>query len=193
MSIRTSALTVATLFTIVSGGMSRIAPARADAIVSLEGVQFADGGTASGTFSLNVLNYLSGENIATTDGTSGSPPFNGITYTPVIAGQHTPASPMFTFNSAGYAWILVLDFATVLTGATTGIDELIPGGGSGGNYTGSYEECVNNSTACGGFAYQSVRFVTAGGAQIPEPPTLAILSFAAIATFATRRLSRQPA
>ena len=100
---------------------------------------------------------------------------------------------MFTFSSAAFAWNLVLDFATVLTGTSSGPDELIVGAGSLGSYTGSYEECVSSTVACGGFAFQSVRFVTAGEAILPEPASLAILGFAAAALFGALRFSRRAA
>jgi hypothetical protein len=50
--------------------MAGFAPARADTIVTLEGVTFADGGTASGYFDLNVYGYFEFADVATTPGAS---------------------------------------------------------------------------------------------------------------------------
>jgi hypothetical protein len=179
------------LLTILAGGLAGIAPASADAVISLNNVQFADGGTASGDFSLNVLNYLSGESIVTTVGTTGSPLFPGVSYDPAFQTLHNPTDLTVAFQSDAYTWNLVLDFVTVMTGATAGIDELVPGAGTPGNYTGSYEECT--LSFCGGLSYQAARFITSGSAQVPEPASLTILGFAAMASFAARRLPRRQA
>jgi len=176
------------------------APAKADVIVGLNGVEFADGGAVLGFFGLNVSDYLSGASIVTTTGNTattlvggGSLIFAGVNYSPPLqtGTDGTPPVTNFDFDSAGYVFDLHLEFASPLGGGTPGIDNLVPGGGTPGAYTGSYEECESNATACGGLTYQTARFITAGSAQIPEPAALTILGFAAAVCFAGRRVARR--
>jgi hypothetical protein len=183
-------------------GLSLNAPAKADVIIALDGVQFADGAAVLGFFGLNVSDYLSGAAITTTTGTTttslvggGSRIFAGVSYSPPqqLGTDGTPPVTDFDFASAGYVFDLHLEFASPLSGGTVGIDNLVPGGGTPGAYTGSYEECLSNATACGGLTYQTARFITAGGAQVPEPASLAILGFAAAASFVGRRATRRSA
>jgi hypothetical protein len=85
-----------------------LAPAKADTIVTLEGVTFADGGTASGYFDLNSYGYLKSAAITTTPGTSiDGHVLPGYTYT--AAGGSVPNGPapfdsVFYFNSTADAF-----------------------------------------------------------------------------------------
>jgi len=198
--MRHPGLTAAGLALAMLCGLSPAAPARADVVISLDGVEFADGAAVLGFFGLNVSNYLSGAAIVTTTGTTatslaggGSLIFAGVNYSPPLqtGTDGTPPVTDFDFDSAGYVFDLHLEFVAPLSGGTVGIDSLVPGGGTPGAYTGSYEECESNATACGGLTYQTARFITAGGAQVPEPATLTILGFAAAASFAGRRVARR--
>jgi hypothetical protein len=61
-----------------------ITQARADLVVTLVGVTFADGGTASGSFTLNVYGYIEASDIVTTPGTSiTSEPLSGCVNRPL--------------------------------------------------------------------------------------------------------------
>lgn len=155
-------------------GLACIGEARAD-VVSLSGVTFADGGTAAGSFSLNLSNYVSGVSIVTSGGALA-----GETYGGNPQGLQVPAPPLsasFDFYTAQFGWDLHLALNSPITNGSIGLDALIAGGGTFANPTGSYEDC-SNAAACGAPA-GTIRFVTAGGVQVPEPGGLAILGLAA--------------
>lgn len=156
------------------------------ATFSLGDVTFSDGGTAAGAFDLNVLGYISSaQGIVTTPGTILT---SGVSYDPAQQTQQsgTPPSTDFDISSAGYVFDLHLAFAEPLTPSFSGPDALVPGGGTPGNYTGSYEECVSSPTLCG-VAFQTARFITGGNAQIPEPAPFAILGLGTLASIGMRR------
>jgi hypothetical protein len=142
-----------------SGGFS---PANADTIVTLDGVTFADGGTASGYFILNIYGYMEFADITTTPGTSiGNQPLAGYTY--LTAGAGVPSGPA-PFDSVFY-----------FNSTDGGFDPLVVGEGSGGSLTVSNEYCTQNPAACGGVNYDDGRLVSAGTLYAPEPASLSLL------------------
>jgi hypothetical protein len=157
-----------------SGGFS---PAKADTIVTLEGVTFGDGGTASGYFILNTYGYMESADITTTLGTSiADQSLAGYTYSTAGAGVPSGPAPfdtVFYFNSTedAFSLILITDFPVT----DGGFDPLVVGEGSGGSLTISNEYCTQNSVACGGVNYDDGRLVSTGTLYAPEPATLSLL------------------
>jgi hypothetical protein len=168
-----SAFAAALLLTSLS-----VAPAAATTFV-LDNVTFNDGGTAAGSFDLNIYGYIADEPIGTTAGTV----LAGYAYS---SGQLIPGSPpssAFAFYS-GSGFELVLDLTAPLGGTSSGSDPLVAGGVvSGSALAGSYEQCTDST--CGGTG--NYRLVTGGFTYAPEPATLSLLGFAAVALGAARR------
>src|ERR1700759_3422555 len=97
---------------LASFSITALGPARADTLVTLRGVTFADGGTASGYFELNVLGYMEAADIITTAGTSaGGQPLAGYTY--LTAGAQT-ANNITPFDTGFYFNSTVNDFSLVV-------------------------------------------------------------------------------
>jgi hypothetical protein len=171
----------------------RFSPASADTIVTLEDVTFADGGTASGSFTLNVYGYVESADITTTPGTSmASAPLAG--YTCTADGASVPSGPA-PFDSVFYFNSTVDDFSLTLSAqnvVTDGFDPLIPGSGSGDTLAGSFEYCTENPTVCGGVSYLDGRLITSGTLYPPEPATLSLLGLGAIVLPWVRRRRRAP-
>jgi hypothetical protein len=149
---------------------------------TLEGVTFDDGGTASGTFSIDSsTGDLVSYDITTTDGTTlVGTVFDPSTAPFVAYGDYGPNS-FLLLTVAGTRYI-TLEFLNPLTSG--GTDPIIPGYDPVSN-TGSYE-CNNCAPA---------RFVTAGEATslpVPEPSTWAMMvaGFAALG-FAAYRSSQR--
>jgi hypothetical protein len=166
--------------------MAGFSPARADTVVTLEGVTFADGGTASGYFRLNVDGYLESVGITTTLGTSmGGKPIAGFTYLTGLLNNAAPFDSGFYFNSTVDAFSLALTAENPVTNG--GFDPLILGSGSGATLAGSFENCQENATACGGPTYLDGRLVTAGTLYAPEPTTLSLLGIGGLLLSVIRR------
>jgi hypothetical protein len=156
-----------------------LAPCRAnaDTIVTLDGVTFADGSTASGYFVLNVDGYMETADITTSPGISmADVPLTGYSYT--AAGSTVPSGPgpfdtMFWFNSTidNISLVLTADFPVTNGGS----DPLILGSGSGASLAGSFEYCTQNAVNCAGPAFQDGRLVTAGTLYAPEPAAISLL------------------
>lgn len=166
-----------------------LSSANADSTVTLEGVTFADGGTASGDFVLNSYGYIKSVDITTTAGTSiGDQPLAGYTY--LTAGASVPNGPapfdsVFYFNSTADAFglILVADFPVT----DGGVDPLIVGEDNSGSLVVSNEYCAENAEACGGEGYDDGRLVSAGTLYAPEPATLSLLGLGAVVVPLLRR------
>lgn len=154
--------------------LAGVAPAYAASIIfSLDNVTFSAGGVASGDFSLNVLSYLSAPlDITTTTSISWPGP---LSY-PGGSVAGTPPTTIFDFVSVDDGFDLHLEFTQALSPASSGTIDLVPGGGTFGSYTGSYEMCVNNITVCDGVAYQVARLVDSGDVLVPEPVSSAVLA-----------------
>jgi len=152
-------------------------------ILSLDNVIFADGGTATGVFGLNVSGYTASPiDIVTTGVTFPAPNsyFSG-------GADGTPPSTDFDFTTAGYVYDLHLEFAEPVSPGASGELTLVAGGGTlGSGFTGSYEECVSSDVACG-VSYGTVNFITSGDVLVPEPASLAILGAGVIGLAAVRR------
>jgi hypothetical protein len=177
--------------TLLLAGLSiwGLSPANADTTVTLEGVTFADGATASGSFMLNADGYLEAADITTTPGTSiGGLPLAGYTYTLAnsdVPNGSAPFDSVFYFNSTADAFGLILIAAFPVTEG--GVDPLIVGDGSGGSLVVSNEYCTENPIACGGVAYDDGRLVSAGTLYAPEPATLSLLGLGALVVPLLRR------
>ena len=167
--------------------MAGFSPARADIMVTLEkGVTFADGGTASGYFDLNVYGYMEAVDITTTPGTTmlGSP-IAGFTYLGGLLNNSVPFDSGFYFNSTVGAFSLALTAENVVPDG--GFDPLILGSGSQATLAGSYENCQQNAITCGGPTYLDGRLVTAGTLYAPEPTTLSLLGMGGLLLLVMRR------
>jgi hypothetical protein len=166
--------------------------ARADPIMELRNVRFDDGGTATGSFDLNVYGYLSALNVASAAGaTLGGAAY--ITGGPVGA----PPSAVFSFGNPGSVFELVLALATPLGYGSGGVDAIIPGSLTGNGLTGSYERCVSNQIFCG-VPFGTARLATAGEIDVPEPATTGLFGMAALLVLRSAnrrygRLGRDPA
>jgi hypothetical protein len=168
-----------------------VSQARADLIVTLVGVTFADGGTASGTFTLNVDGYMESADIVTTPGTSiDDVALPGYTYLSAGAQTDNGASvfdTIFFFNSTADAFSLALDAEQALVPGFSGADPLVLGTDNLSTLIGSTETCQENASACGGPSYLDGRVVTAGELYVPEPATLGLLAAGAMAMPMLRR------
>jgi hypothetical protein len=166
-----------------------LSPANADTTVTLEGVTFAGGGTASGFLMLNSYGYLEAVDITTTSGTSiDGQPLAGYTYTlggSSVANGPAPFDSVFYFNSTADAFglILIADFPVTEGGA----DPLIVGERTGGSLAVSNEYCTENLNACGGPVFDDGRLVTAGTLYAAEPATLSLLGLGAVVMPLVRR------
>src|ERR1700761_2012176 len=154
------------------------AQARADLVVTLTGVTFADGGTAAGSFTLNTYGYIEAADIVTTPGTSiGNVSLPGFTYSG--AGAAVSNGPVFDtdffFNSTATAFSLALEAQQPLTAGFSGADALVLGTDNFSQPTGSTETCQQNPSVCDGASYLDGRVVTAGGLFFPEPSALSLL------------------
>ncbi|MGD0104120.1 MAG: PEP-CTERM sorting domain-containing protein [Rhodopila sp.] len=168
--------------------MAGLSPVRADTIVTLEGVTFGDGGTASGYFELTVYGYVEFADITTTPGTSlNGAPMAGYTYltSGALVNNAVPFDSGFYFNTADDALSLVLTAENPVTSG--GFDPLILGSGVSSSLAGSYEACEENPSACGGVSDQDGRLVTSGTLYAPEPATLSLLGMGGLLLSVIRR------
>jgi hypothetical protein len=156
--------------------------AQADAVVSLQDVTFDDGGTATGTFQLNVYGYLDGVAIASTPGSA----LGASVYTSGSVATTPPAS-VIGFNTDGSVFDLVMQFTTPLGASSSGSDILVVGSDAGNLLSGSYEACVSSAPACGVPA-DTFRLITAGSVFVAEPTTLSLLGFGAVLLPLVRRM-----
>ena len=168
--------------------LAGLAPAKADTLLRLVDVTFADGGTASGEIDINVYGYISWANITTTDGVSST-------------GQIVPG---YTFDSgytlfgpdfdAGFSIATTQDHYTLnllaevpVTAETGWADPLVAGYGTG---LGSGEYCQWG--ACAGVSsYLGGRAIVSGELGIPEPASAAILATGALLAATARRRTRR--
>ena len=186
-AVKTS-LFVAALSLFAGLSMAGSAPARADSIVTLDGVTFADGGTASGYFELTVYGYVAFADITTTTGTSlNGAPMAGYTYgsSGGSVNNAVPFDSGFYFNATADAVSLALTAEDPVTSG--GFDPLILGSGATSSLAGSYENCQENPSACGGLGYLDGRLVTAGTLYAPEPATLSLLGTGGLLLSVMRR------
>jgi len=163
--------------------------ALADTTVTLQGVTFADGGTASGYFLLDVYGYFHGGEITTTPGTSlANQSLAGYTYiSGGVATSPVPFDTLFYFNSTLDDFSLALNVVNPLGPGYSGFDPLVPGSGSGNTLAGSIETCQQNAVNCGGPGYLDGRLVTAGELYAPEPASLGLFAIGAGLLSAIRR------
>jgi hypothetical protein len=151
-------------------------------ILSLNNVEFADGGTASGEFSLNSYGNFDTADIFTTVGTS----FPGWNY--VVPGTIAPdlinsPTPYVDIYYEGYNTFLKLILADPLSASMSGVDPIV-----GGYETCSYGPCPD------GLSPDSFRLITLTDDPelvVPEPPSLpwlllGLVGLAAVRTIRTR-------
>jgi hypothetical protein len=163
-----------------------LSQAHADSIVTLQGVTFADGGTASGYFEVDAYGYLEAVAITTTPGTSmADAPIAGYTYASGSVNSFVPFDTGFYFNSTVDAFSLALDADYAVT--IGGFDPLVTGSGSGSLLAGSHENCQENPTDCSGVSYLDGRLITAGILYTPEPGSLSLLGAAGVLLSFIRR------
>jgi hypothetical protein len=169
--VRTIGFLTAAILSIAANGSA----AKADVVWNLENVQFSDGTSASGSFSINQYGYLDGFDITTITGSA----LSGYTYTPIINAQISDGGTVITFNRDlphAYDGFLQLVFADPIT--VPGTDPLVacnPSTPGSCNPTVSYE--------CDGYeqldhsCFADVRYVVSGFAQdpVPEPGSVALL------------------
>ena len=171
--------------------------AKADVVYVLSGVTFDDGGTATGSFTINTSGYLESYNITTTLGST----ISGYSYTSPApnAGQIVPNSPpasgILVFpNVDPYEAQLELKFQNPF--GSPGVDPILTGPSPTGpsfECTGSFSCYLTGQTSAGGGPlYGPTRFVTEGFATaVPEASTWAmmILGFLAVGFAAYGRKS----
>jgi hypothetical protein len=141
-------------------------------ILTLQNVAFSDGGVATGTIELNVLGFLSGGEISTTDGS-------------LLAGSDYayPGNPSGGFADGVYSTFdgaydiaLFLDLAQPFTETMSGVD-LITGG------------CETHSFATGCDADVNTRLIVLGNSPelvVREPVSIAVLGSGLVALLAAR-------
>ncbi len=147
----------------------------------LQDVTFSDGGTATGSFDIDVYGYFTNDSIsiATTAGTA----LNGSVYDGGTLFNNPSPTSLIDFSSfASPDYTLVLDFVAPVGYGSSNFDALVPGGIIGGVLSGSYETC-DNSGVCG----SAYRLVETGTTYAPEPATLSLLGFSAAGLLALRR------
>jgi hypothetical protein len=191
------------LISLVAAGFflaGAVTSARADIVYVLSGVQFDDGGTLSGSFTLNTYGYLESYNLTSTLGST----INGFSYASPApnAGGIVPGTPpgsgvLLFPNIDPDQSALQLTFKFPF--GTLGVDPIL----TGPSPTGPSWECTG-SFSCeftgqtnvfgygGGPIYGPTRFVTDGIATaVPEVATwvMLLLGFAGVGFFAHRRQS----
>lgn len=175
-SVRLVLLLLVPLLALCAGA----APARATStVVTLHDVAFADGGTASGTFSLNILGFLDVERNLTT--TAGSV-LGGTTYTSSGSENNSaPPADFVVFFSPGFQTGLQLQFLHPL--GTVAIDPIVFGGVSCEFADFSCQASPHRDVIAG---YASSEVVISG-TPVPEPGTLAAMLVALPALAMARR------
>jgi hypothetical protein len=173
--------------------------AKADIVYVLSGVQFDDGGTLTGSFTLNMYGYLESYSLTSTLGTTitgysyespapaaggiipNSPPGSGILLFPNINPEQSALQLTFKFPFS-----------------SLGVDPIVTGSsGPSWECEGSYScqftgQLTNVYGYGGGPIWGPTRFVTEGIATaVPEASTwmMLLLGFAGVGFFAYRRQS----
>lgn len=166
--MRYSRSTISAMILAAAGWLATAAGMPANASTyTLQGVTFEldEPGTATGQFGLTIYGYSASASVTTTTtgGWPGPQDYTGL----VIVGS--PPASEFILGSIGNPWELVLDFTRSLAPAVTGKIGLVPGAGTPGDYSGSYEICSYASPLCDGVITGSARLITAGAVLTPEP------------------------
>lgn len=175
--------------------------AKADIVYVLSGVQFDDGGTLTGSFTLNTYGYLESYNLTSTLGTT----IAGYSYqspAPVSGGiipNSPPGSGILLFanvNPDQSALQLMFEFPFGSPGADPIVTGSSPAGPSwecAGSYNCQFTGQPTNPYGFGGGPiWGPTRFVTEGIATaVPEASTwtMMLLGFAGVGFFAYRRQS----
>ena len=137
---------------------------------TLQNVLFDDGGTASGSFTINQYGFVTTWDVVTTAGSA----LPGATY---ANGLGQPATSIDTnmdqlvFNQAGYDGYFQLSFANPLFPGSAAIDPIVTGTPS--------QECDSYQYGATCVPSGTIRYVTAGDAApvgVPEPLSLAVLA-----------------
>lgn len=153
--------------------------ARADVILSLNGVTFDDGGSAVDQFGLNFYGFV--DDLSVGLNTSG-PALGSQLYTGNPSGFVSGGGTMVDFGQLGNGYDLHLVVAQPMTSYGTGTIILLPS---------SYETCTFNCG--GGVTPGTIRYLTSGSLDVPEPATIVILGLSPAGLSLTRRRRTQSA
>jgi hypothetical protein len=195
MILRGLVLVAAALGISLAGNVSG---ARADVVVYLNNVSLSDGGSLSGSFVLNVDDYITESTVKVTTTVGGVLP--GDTYTAAlvaasinnVGGTGLPDDVVQFFSSTlGYQGTIQLTFLNPLTSlATYSTDPII--GGVGGL---SWECSVG--FGCPPYSGTPIRYVATEqfASAVPEPATwgMMVLGFLGLGFMAYRRNGRKSA